>query len=397
MSNFPIVKVGDFVPNRTIAVYYSGTDTLQEGMALCYDISNTTSDREASYVTKPTLANANHFAGVVAGGQTFIAAAGGSSTVGPYMVQIVPVDNGFSNGVKFYTDENLAIGDLLGVIPGEYFLGKCTVGRPIGIVTHAALTNATDATTVLGTCKLGWVSSMLSDADIGSKLVRYFNHFVGTATSATADATDFAATLNSGTITLADDLTLEPSSGAIVAMNLSGAGILKVSSTSTTETSAQLNGEPFSIAPGQSIFFRARVAVGSITTQSAFFGLSATDTSPAVSLNNDHIGFKILVASPGLVTFTYNNSGGTAVTKSTAITLVNSTFVEFAFLVRMKTATSVKIHMFANGTEVTGVTETAATVPYDESLTLGFGCFDSTSAQSMYIDRVEVANYFSVG
>ena len=59
----------------------------------------------------------------------------------------------------------------------------------------------------------------------------------------------------------------------------------------------------------------------------------------------------------------------------------------------MKSTHAVDIHLFANGTEVASVTETLASIPYDESLTVGFGHFDSTSAQSMYVDRVEVYNY----
>jgi len=379
------IRVGTEAPQaKTIKVYFNPvttTDQLQTGMAVCYDRTASAANRY-TYVVKPTLNNVGDFAGIVAPGQKLAA--------GATEVEIIPWDGTVYRGVQVYTDEDVTTGDYLGVVPGEYVLGKWTVGRPV----FQAMEAFTGATTAAGLVKGYLGVGNVSNEELGSKCLRYFNHFAGTGTaSATADATEYAATLLSGTITQVDDLTLQPSSGAAVAATAAAYGALKLTSSTTSEVCCQLNGEPFSISATQSIFFRARVALSSVATQSAWFGLSNTDTTPTASLPSDHIGFKVLVASPGLVTFTYNNSGGTAVTKSTAITLTNNTFAEFAVLVRMKSTSAVDIHLFANGTEVASVTETLASIPYDESLTVGFGHFDSTSAQSMYVDRVEVYNY----
>lgn len=54
---------------RVISVWYTGTDTLQTGYALCYDNTQGTEDerddKRGYYVEKPATANLDDFAGVV--------------------------------------------------------------------------------------------------------------------------------------------------------------------------------------------------------------------------------------------------------------------------------------------------------------------------------------------
>ena len=376
MDSIHVLQVSGQVPATTRQVYYTGTDALYEGYALCYDVTASEANRSV-HVAKPTLNNCVEFAGVVAPGQTIPA-----RTSGGTWVNIISVD--------VYTDENLAAGDLLGVIPGEFVLGKCVVGQPV-----ARVLAATDRSTTAGVVNVqfGWIASVLAPSDINSKILRFFDHFAGDgAASATADAARYAATLNSGTITFADNLTISDVSGATAAK--SGWGTLAITpAAATTETSMQANGEPFSMAVGKSLFFRARVAMSSIAaTVQGFIGLLPTDTSPIASLNADYIGF---ITATGAVNHVYVKDGTTGlVTKSTGTTLVADTFVELAFLVRLKTASSLDLHIWVDGAEVASPTETATEIVDNESLTFTASAIDSASGQPVLrLDRVEINNY----
>lgn len=379
MDSIHTMNIAGQVPATTRQVYYTGTDALYEGYAVCYDVTASEANR-STHVAKPTLNNCTEFAGVVAPGQTIP-----SRTSGGTWVNIVSVEGVIARGVNVYTDENLAAGDLLGVIPGEFVLGKCVVGQPV-----ARVLAATDRSTTAGVVntQFGWIASTLSPADLASKIVRFFDHFICEgAPSTTADIGKFVLSGTSAAASYQDSLA-QAESGA---SNLKGNGVLRLTTNTTNEASIQLNGEPFTLGVGKSLFFRARIASSSIAAaQQAFIGLLPTDTSPIASLNADYIGF---ITATGALNHVYVKDGATGlVTKSTGTTLVASTFVDVAFLVRLKTATSLDLHIFVDGAEVSSPTETATEIPENESLTFTASTI-AGDAQSLDIDRVEINNY----
>lgn len=98
------------------AVYFTGTDTLQEGYPLCYDAdSGTAADVDydrAVNVEKPASGNLEHFAGVVTEES--------AGTVGPAFITIhVPTVRG--QKVKIWTDQNCVIDvNLLTLVADSY-------------------------------------------------------------------------------------------------------------------------------------------------------------------------------------------------------------------------------------------------------------------------------------
>lgn len=380
MDSIHVMQIAGQVPATTRQVYYTGTDALYEGYAVCYDVTASAANRD-TYVAKPTLNNSVEFAGVVAPGQTIPA-----RTSGGTWVNIISVEGAIARGVNVYTDENLAVGDLLGVIPGEFVLGKCVVGQPV-----ARVLAATDRSTTAGVVNVqfGWVASVVSPSEINSKVVRFFDHFVSEgAASATADAAKYAATLNSGSIAFLDALTAAENTTA----GGTGCGVLACTPTSTTETTFQLNGEPFSIATGQNIFFRARVACKTVVNATNYIGLSITNTTPIVTPGSDFVMFRM--AAGGALTLVYDSTAGSPITSTPTQSLANLVFRELSFMIRKRKASTFDIKYWIDGVAYTA-TVTAASVPDVKSLSFIASAKDSTvgANAAMYIDRVEINNY----
>lgn len=131
---------------RRKKVYYSGTDTLQDGYNLCYDEGATAdaSDDKAALgnqVEKPNATNLNGYAGCVAEGQ------GGK--VGPCFVEIVEPTKG--TYVDLFTDANMTLAvTMLGPQSGSYALKALTASATHlarhQIVALAGQTTNTDTT-----------------------------------------------------------------------------------------------------------------------------------------------------------------------------------------------------------------------------------------------------------
>jgi hypothetical protein len=131
----------------TIAVYYSGTDTLSAGYALCYDqaASATATDPKArlgAQVVKPATANLSFFAGVVAESS--------AGRVGPCFVDIVVPMSG--QIVAAYCNSNSTIATtLLAVQNGQYSLAAqatlsaATLPTLVGVAAETADTSGTAA------------------------------------------------------------------------------------------------------------------------------------------------------------------------------------------------------------------------------------------------------------
>lgn len=117
-------------------VYYTGTDSLLSGYALCYDRDNITATRLAvstvlvaalesfarhSFVEKPASGNLDDFAGFVVDGPK----------TGPCFVEIVEPDS-VPRSFPVFTEENCTIDStLLALKPGSYILGGVGGEGPI--------------------------------------------------------------------------------------------------------------------------------------------------------------------------------------------------------------------------------------------------------------------------
>lgn len=391
MDSIHVLQVSGQVPATTRQVYYTGTDALYEGYAVCYDVTASAANRD-TYVAKPTLNNYAEFAGVVAPGQTIPA-----RTSGGVWVNIISVEGAIARSVNVYTDENLVAGDLLGVIPGSFALGCTVVGRSV-----ARVLTAVDRSTTAGVASVqfGFIEHILTPNDTGSRISRFFDHFHDVSWSATADAAKYVVTGTAAAVTLVDALAPSEQTDS----TKSGSGIVSIAGANTGwEANMQLNGEPFGLAVGQNLFFRARIAVQSAGLGSGkyyFAGLNMSGTTDmGDACGTDAIGFRINNAT---LDFIYGKdqtssaiqtaTGFTAVTLTGVNTVVADTFVEVAFMVRNKSASSKELTIWVNGTSVTH-TLVSANIVDNEALTLAFVAENSGAATALLVDRVEVNNY----
>jgi len=363
-------------------VYFNSpnnTDTITEGMALCWDITASAVNRNV-YVTKPSLLNSTEFCGVVAPGVR---------QTGSGWVEVLIADGVIARGVDLYTDEYVVNGDLLGVIPGSYAFGKCIFGNPIAIATATY-----DGNAVPGTVRThyGLVSDVVGFSDLSRRMVRYYDGFTGgTAATTTADASAYLLTGTSATAQFADSATAADQA----AVNQRGHGVLVLTSNTTTQANITMNGEPFSIAGGQSLFFRARFAQTLPGSPEVFLGVGITSTS----VGTEPATYMAITTSgaSGSISFKYRRASGTTVTNtpSPAVNMVLSEYRDVAFLARNKAAlgatASLAASYFIDGTQYTP-TITSGSFPTSESLT--FIAEGRGSAQIVLsLDRIEINNY----
>jgi hypothetical protein len=132
-------------------VYYTGTDVLKHGHALCYDRDNITavsradgstalgaadeSYARAIFVEQPAAGNLANFAGIVAESSETLEA-------GPRWIDIVEPTNSLFN---VFTEENCTSGvTLLTVKPGSYVLGGAGEGLVVGIARQTVNRSTTN-------------------------------------------------------------------------------------------------------------------------------------------------------------------------------------------------------------------------------------------------------------
>ena len=162
------LTVGNPLAHR-IRVYYEGSDTITEGMALCYNQDTTTnwfggsvalstgvvtqtsttaegSQNEGKYirVEKPATANLGWFAGVVAKG-------GWVGQAGPRALDVY-VPNGAIVPVRSYVSSTAA-SNALAIMNGQYYLGNPTAGMGDGGARYVAVAMETvDRSSTAGLC-----------------------------------------------------------------------------------------------------------------------------------------------------------------------------------------------------------------------------------------------------
>lgn len=390
------IQLNGVSPYATKTVYanISASHTITEGMALFYDRTNSTEDRQDYYVGQCTLNNIADFAGVVASGQTL---------TGPGEIKIYEYAGG-QGMIDVATDESVSSGTLLGPVPGSYYLGRCAIVQPV-----ARCVEAVDRSATAGVVRCVYGQGIPHDSR--GKIAAFFDDFFfgggTTPTTAAADLGKYVLTGGNSTISQADALAGESSlDSAAKRAN----GVLSIGTATTGfEGNLQLNGEPFSMRPQTSLFFRARVAPVTIpATAQIFLGLNlaaATDFTDATS--TDYIGFlfegttlKFIYAKDGTSTAVETRTGATSVTVS-GITGTANQFEEVAFLVRNReTSVATTKKELQIWTKQSGVwtlqshTTVGASICDNESLTVAASLDNSAddAAVAINLDYWEVLN-----
>lgn len=311
---------------KRISVYYEGTNTIYEGMALCYNhdtttnhigvasidftttagsVSESTTTAEGSQnegkfirVEEPSAANQRFFAGVVAGGKH-------EGSVGPAWVDVYAPNGAI---VPVYTDKSVTINDKAHLEIGENtVIDDATAGGPcIGFFDETidrsstaglALCKLTDvdaseiksaSTLSVGLSPLLWgdAPSVAELADPGNG-ISYFDDFIGAVNTTTAEGWIITQT----------------TTGTMLATPVEGGALLLDTAGHTGADDGiecqKLNCR-FLPKVGTNIWFEARVKMNDATDQ-YFVGLAATDTTllPAGAADDavDKCGFYHLAAS----------------------------------------------------------------------------------------------------
>lgn len=318
------------------SVWYTGSDELLPGYALCYDHDAAVVGNRSSWAEKPSLLNINHFAGLVTPGQ--------GRKVGPCQVEVVRPMGG-ARGILAYVNQNITSGDVLGVQPGSYALrlGAIFNGVPVAMAMESVDRSSTAGTV---TCQIGNPGLIESSYSNQVSVVEGFNNLAGwTTTQAGSAGTATITGLNYLTISAGDD---DDGDGANV----------------------QRNGIPFIPTAGKDIFYSASIVLTDLDSADHFVGLAEIDTTilatSAISTAN-HIGFTKFT-SDGV--FLLNGEKATAGATAAFGTLVEATEADLAFYVAGVTS----VQSYLNGVAPTsGGTLATANVPI-LGLTPSFVC-----------------------
>lgn len=355
---------GQMMEVRRVATYI-GSSTLVEGMAVCWDVTQSTSDLQNTYVADPTFNNMHRPAGIVR-------KVGLSDPVTGYEeIEIEPVAEGIAYNTTVLTDQNIAAGDILGVVPGSLYWGKAVCGRGLFLATEAVNGSSTPAL-IQGDFGFHAVSPSFER----TKILRFYDEFVGDrGLGTTADLGGWLATLGTGSTATFDD----DASGGVCEL---------LAATSGFRANLTLNGEPFSLA--KDCFFRCRVNISNITASEgvAIIGLALTDTSWNGGIPTDYIIFDF--ASTGVITCQYVKDGTSGKVTVTAGQAVADTWLDLAFLVKWRGSTP-ELHIWVDGTKLTHTTTTAEIVD-NEQVTIVAESFSATNPSTFRIDRIEVNN-----
>lgn len=344
---------------------YNGSSTLVKGMAVCYDVTQSTADLQNTFVTDPTFNNMHRPAGVVLNVGTT------DPVTGYEEVTILPVADGVAYNVEVLTDQNIAAGDVLGVVPGSLYWGKAVCGRGLFLATEAVNGSSTPA---LIQGDFGW--NAVDPAFERTKIMRFFDDFLGErGLGTTADLGGWLSTLGTGGSATFDDDAI----GGICEL---------LAATSGFRANLTLNGEPFKA--DKDLFFRCRVNISNVTASEgvAIIGVGLTDTSWNGGVPTDYIIFDF--ASGGVVTCKYVKDGATGLVTVTGTTVAADTWVDLAFLVKWRGSTP-ELHIWIDGTKLTHSATTTEIVD-NENLTIVAESFSATNPSTFRIDRVECNN-----
>ena len=368
-----------------VRVYYTGSNTIYEGMALCYDYDTTTNwfggsvsngevtassttsagtMNEGKYirVEEPSSDNKIAFAGVVAAG-------GWCGKTGPRVLDVY-VPNGAI--VPVYTDKSIVARDKLYLEDGENTLVNAVqVGMLdcVGIATEtkdrsstaglvqAKLFATKDQGVVPGTLGIGpsellWLDCPEEEIRTNPGMgIYYFDDFLGQIDVTTGDG---------WTLTQVD------SKGSISREAGAAGGVLQVTSATGDSAddgiNAQLTNCAFLPASTTTIWFEARIKVSDATQQWAL-GLSAVDTTViAAGIFDDTVDkvlFGHLAASTDNKIVAINARTSAEDAHADIADITDDTWTTVGFRITGGT----DIEYYVDGVKITGLTVTDARIP----------------------------------
>jgi len=370
-------------------VYYTGSDVLKNGHALCYDRDNITavsrsdgstaiaaanaSYARAIYVEKPASGNLSNFAGIVAESSE-------TTEAGPRWIDIIEPTGGL---IEVFTEENCTMGTtMLSVKPDSYVFGGASEGLPVALAHQtvdrsttnglvqaelygAPSPSATGFGPALPSSSINAFSRTIWDTMPAVPAVTlYFEDFNGqTALSNAADAT----AVDTGTTTTETPLWIqtEVTSGLTSVTEASG-GILNVSSEASASADDGLTvmwrQTPWVPTASKRIWAEWRVKYTGITTSGSedqyYTGLSNTITSAlpsgVVDDTVDKIGFFRHDGSTSLrLSFITSKTSAELITADAA-TIAEDTWINLGFVADLTSITP-----YVNGVAGTAHTTTA--------------------------------------
>ncbi len=342
-------------------VYYSGTDTLKRGYALCYDRDNITAkDGSGSaiaatasswgrhgWVEKPASGNLHNFAGIVADAP---------DKTGPFWVSIIEPDS-IARSMDVYTEENCTADvTMLTIKPGSYILGGAgeglIIGRALQTVNRSssnglvqALIGALDILqlpygllTPSGTVN-SFSSKIWETCPWNTDLVhKYFEDFVNIRPGNVADGT---ALLTATSTTETNDWIQTENTSGLTAFTEDVGGVLRVSSEANVAAEDGLTvmwrQTPWVPTSGKRIWFEARVKMNNVVTPDEYtIGLADTLTEACAGGTIDDVVDKILFyTESGTTTLTMEFiTAKTTVQEQTtgAATVANATWIQLGFI-----------------------------------------------------------------
>lgn len=360
------------------------------GAPVALDADNADADKRSFYVKRPTLGRLHDTYGVIVDD-------GRGSKPTPGERNVLTVGGEIKRGVQVLTDENIVAGDLLAPIPGTNFWGKAVASRPLFRATEA-INGSVDHT--LGRLVRGDLGLHIDpERDGASKLMRLFDHFDGRST---LNITGFTpAEISTAGWTLSGT-SATAAHGTADALGLTAGGAIALTGNTTNLVMFRNSGFQIVLGTGRSVFFRTRFKIDAIT-QDWFAGLAITgniitDTTSPTALD-DYIGFWADGdASPPRTFLYHTRDNATDRGHASGVAVVADTFMEVAFLLRVKAAGdalgSTHIAAWLNGTQFVDsqLAADAALISKDEAMGVVFGAIGS--APVMTIDYVECCYYF---
>jgi len=324
-------------------VYYTGSDALKQGYALCYDRDSTTStfggatEAAASFgpsryqkVEKPSITNIMDFAGFVA--QDYSAA---QIAKCPWIDIVIP-----QIGSEVLVNAQVSCTcktTVLGVIPGSYTLRAGVVFPEVGKAFLALQT--VDRSSTAGTVQ---ASCIPAEGILARKATTYFfDDFLSAIgpyakdlaladesdpvgeISVVADRGRWLATLVDGDSDAGETMVIDDDA-------VTGVLTLTTNDKDNDNINLAMNGSMFKMAVGTPLYFEARVAQGDVDTQEFFVGLTDSATTAYTTPGDDHVGFRN--DGDGALDFTSDESGSGPTADTALATLENGAYVKVAFL-----------------------------------------------------------------
>ncbi len=370
---------------KTKAVYFTGTDTLKAGYALCYDRADiaalggdavaipltTSSWGRHTFVVKPASGNLHNFAGIVSQQP---------DKTGPTWVKIIEPE-GMPRSMQLFTDQNCTANTtFLTIVAGSFVIGG--IGDGI-IIAKALQTKDRSSTSGLVQGLVRFIdpfSKIYGDAvpsstnNVPSAIIWEscpWKEFVDNPTLGYAYFNDYLEAVQ----TVDNDAFAITTTTSGVLTNTTGAGgILLVDSggnaTADDGMEAQLLVSPWLPATDKELWFEARIALSANDPDQYFIGLAAIDTTlmAAGVIDDvvDKIGFFNHAASTADRLSFITADGATEAIDTDEATTVDDTYINLGFK-----ATPTLVTPYINGVAGTAHS-TAASIPDGTALALSY-------------------------